>query len=251
MLLIRSLLFHIAFYLVTAVLVLACMLTLPFPRQGVITIGRLWGMVCAKMFTWIVGGSYEVRGLDLLPKDQSIILAAKHMSVFETFSLVPITQDPLFILKRELTLIPLFGWAVAKGDMIPIDRGARSKVLRIMLQRAKEKMSEKNRQLIIFPEGTRRPLDAEPHYKYGISHIYKALDVPVYPVALNTGLFWTRQAFKLYPGKIIVEILPPIEPGLPQDVFFEQVSTTIEDNSNRLIAEARAESDILPKPQNM
>ncbi|WP_114008467.1 lysophospholipid acyltransferase family protein [Cohaesibacter intestini] len=240
MLFVRSLLYHIAFYVVTFILLLACMLTLPFRRFGVIAIARFWAALCTKLLTLIVGGSYEVRGLENLPQNQSLILAAKHMSVFETFALVPLVKDPLFILKRELMWIPLFGWAVARGEMIPINRGARAKALRQMLENARQRMQE-NRQLIIFPEGTRRPLDAEPVYKYGISHVYKALNVPCYPVALNTGLAWPRHSFLLYPAKIIVEILPPIAPGLDQDVFFAQVSQTIETNSDRLIAEARAE----------
>jgi len=245
MLFLRSLLFNIAFYIVTALLVIVCMFTLVLPQRYVVYVGRLWGYICSWMFTIIVGGSYEIRGLEHFPKDESLILASKHMSVFETFALVPLVKNPLFILKRELLWIPLFGWAVAKGDMIPIDRGSRQKALKIMLERAREKIARKTRQLIIFPEGTRRPVDAEPHYKYGITHVYKAMNVRCYPVALNTGLFWPRRSFMRYPGKIIIEILPPIEPGLEADLFFETVSTTIEDNSQRLIAEARAENPLL------
>ena len=240
MLFIRSLLYHITFYVITILLLFACLLTLPFPRQGVISVGRFWAFLCSKLFTIIVGGSYEIRGLDRLPEGESLMLASKHMSVFETFALVPLVKDPLFILKRELMWIPLFGWAVARGEMIPINRGARSKALRDMLESAKRRMMQ-TRQLIIFPEGTRRPVDAEPIYKYGISHVYKALDIPCYPVALNTGLAWPRQSFLLYPTKIIVEILPPIPPGMDQDAFFEDISKVIETNSNRLIEEARAE----------
>ena len=238
MLFIRSLLFHIAFYSLTIVLLFMTTLLLPFKRQGVIVIARLWARINITLFTTIVGGSYEVRGRQTLPQGESLILAAKHMSVFETFALVPLVRDPVFILKRELMWLPLFGWALWRAEMIPINRGARSKALLEMLREARKRMAD-IRQLIIFPEGTRRPVDAEPLYKYGVSRVYSALDVPCYPVALNTGLFWPRKSFLLHPGKIIVEILPPIEPGLDQDVFFEKVSTTIEDNSNRLIAEAR------------
>lgn len=241
MLFVRSLLYHFTFYVVTFILLIACLFALPMRRHGVIAIARYWAKLCSQLFTVIVGGSYEVRGLENLPQDQSLMLASKHMSVFETFALVPLVKDPLFILKRELMWIPLFGWAVARGEMIPINRGARAKALRDMLESAKQRMAEK-RQLIIFPEGTRRPVDGEPIYKYGISHVYKALNVPCYPVALNTGLAWPRHSFLLYPAKTIVEILPPIQPGLDQNVFFEQVVETIESNSNRLITEARAQN---------
>ncbi|SNY90803.1 1-acyl-sn-glycerol-3-phosphate acyltransferase [Cohaesibacter sp. ES.047] len=239
MLLIRSLLFHISFYCTTFFLLLVCLFVLPFHRRYIIAVANLWARVLIWLFNVIVGCTFEVRNRESLPQGEALILASKHMSVYETFALLAIVKDPLFILKRELMWIPLFGWAVAGGEMIPIDRGARSKVLKSMMQRTKERMKDR-RQLIIFPEGTRRPTDADPAYKYGISYIYRELNVPCYPVALNTGLFWPRQSVLLYPGKIIVEILPPIEPGLKQGVFFEQISTSIEENSNRLIAEARA-----------
>ncbi|PLW78053.1 lysophospholipid acyltransferase family protein [Cohaesibacter celericrescens] len=251
MLLIRSVLFHIAFYLVTAFWASLCVFALVLPRAVVMYFARQWGLSCTRLFTLIVGGTYEVRGKENLPSGERLILASKHMSVFETFSLVPLVDDPLFILKRELTWIPLFGWAVAKGSMIPIDRGARAKTLRSMLARAKQKMAENKRQLIIFPEGTRRLRDLKPHYKFGITHVYKALEVPCYPVALNTGLFWGRQSFILYPGKIIVEILPPIPPGLEPNEFFERISTTIEENSDRLIKEAREGNSKLPPARNI
>ena len=250
MLLIRSLLFNIAFYLATILLGAACALTMPFPRKYVMAVSALWGRVCIRLFTLLVGGTYEVRGLENLAPDQSLIIAAKHMSVFETFALLTVVKDPLFIVKRELLWLPLFGWALAKGGMIAINRGARSKALRSMLERAKQRLAQNRRQLIIFPEGTRRPLDVEPEYKFGISHIYKVLKVPCNPVALNTGLFWPRRSFRRYPGKIIIEILPTIEPGLPQDVFFEKISTAIEQNSNRLIAEARSQAPHLPPRKN-
>ncbi len=243
MLYVRSLLFNIAFYVVTAILVFGCILTTPFPQRYTMAVGRYWGVVCSKVFVWIVGGSYEVRGLENLPQGESILLASKHMSVFETFALAPLVKNPLFILKRELLWIPFFGWAVANSEMIAIDRGSRQKALKNMLKQAKKRIV--GRQLIIFPEGTRRPVDAEPHYKFGITHIYRSLKVPCYPVALNTGLFWPRRTFLRYPGKIIIEILPPIEAGLKGDDFFERVTTTIETNSQRLIAEAREDNPAL------
>jgi 1-acyl-sn-glycerol-3-phosphate acyltransferase len=248
MLIIRSMLFNIAFYLATALMLILSIATYPLPRRYLVRLAGIWAHVCARLFTVIVGGSYEVRGLDLLPKGQSIILAAKHMSAFETFALVPLVDDPLFILKRELLRYPLFGWVLLKTDMIPIDRSAGLKALRDMLKEARKKMTNNNRQLIIFPEGTRRRPDTEPAYKFGISHIYHALKVPCYPVALNTGLFWPKGSVIRRSGKIIIEILPPIEPGMEMRAFFEQLSETIESNSNRLISEARAASDTLPPP---
>ncbi len=241
-------LFNVAFYLATALMLTFAILTYPFPRKYLIRLAGLWAHTSVWLFTTIVGGSYEVRGLENLPKDESIILASKHMSAFETFALVPVVNDPLFILKRELLRYPLFGWALLKTDMIPIDRSAGLKALRNMLKEAQKKMTANSRQLIIFPEGTRRRPDTEPQYKFGISHIYHALKVPCYPVALNTGLFWPKGTVIRRSGKIIIEILPPIAPGMPMKDFFEQLSETIESHSNRLISEARAANKNLPSP---
>ncbi len=248
MLIIRSVLFNAAFYLSTALMLILAIFTYPLPRRYLIGLAGVWAHVCIWLFTFIVGGSYEVRGAEKLPKGKSIILASKHMSAFETFALVPLVDDPLFILKRELLRYPLFGWALLKTDMIPIDRSAGLKALRGMLVEARRKMTADNRQLIIFPEGTRRRPDTEPAYKYGISHIYHALNVPCYPVALNTGLFWPKGSPIRRSGKIIIEILPPIEPGMEMKGFFKQLSEIIESHSNRLISEARAANDKLPLP---
>ncbi|SFO61583.1 1-acyl-sn-glycerol-3-phosphate acyltransferase [Cohaesibacter marisflavi] len=248
MLIIRSVLFNAAFYLSTALMLIISIFTYPLPRRYLIKLAGIWAKVCAWLFTTIVGGSYEVRGAEKIPKGQSIILASKHMSAFETFALVPLVDDPLFILKRELLRYPLFGWALLKTDMIPIDRSAGLKALRGMLLEARKKMTADSRQLIIFPEGTRRRPDTEPVYKFGISHIYHALEVPCYPVALNTGLFWPKGSPIRHSGKIIIEILPPIEPGMGMRPFFEQLSETIESHSNRLISEARAANKDLPPP---
>ena len=248
MLIIRSMLFNVAFYLSTALMLILTIFTYPLPRRYLLKLAFIWAKVCVFLYTFIVGGSFEVRGAENLPKSKSIILASKHMSAFETFALIPLVDDPLFILKKELLRYPLFGWALLKTDMIPIDRSAGLKALRGMLVEARRKMTSDSRQLIIFPEGTRRRPDVEPQYKFGISHIYHALKVPCYPVALNTGLFWPKGTVIRRPGKIIIEILPPIDPGMEMRAFFEQLSDTIESHSNRLISEARDASDTLPLP---
>jgi len=153
---------------------------------------------------------------------------------------LPLFRQPLFILKRELTWLPLFGQMLLKAQMIPVDRGAGARTLSKMTELARERVRG-DRQLIIFPEGTRRPVGAEPRYKYGVAQVYVDCGVPCLPVALNSGLFWPRRTFMRYPGTIVVEFLDVIPPGLSRDEFLEKAQDVIETASDRLVAEGRRE----------
>ncbi len=166
----------------------------------------------------VCGVKIEVRGREKIPKGP-LLVAAKHQSAWETFALLHLFDDPLFIVKRELQWIPIFGWLMIKGRMVPVDRSAGSEALVGMIERARIELAD-NRQLIIFPEGTRRPAGAEPRYKHGVAHLYASVGVPCLPVALNSGLFWPRRSIRRIPGTVVVEILDPIRPGLDKDVFF-------------------------------
>jgi 1-acyl-sn-glycerol-3-phosphate acyltransferase len=186
----------------------------------------------------VAGIRFEVRGRDKLPKG-AILVAAKHQSALETFGLVPLFDNPVFIVKRELQWIPIFGWLMIKGRMVPVDRSAGSQALLAMTARAAVELGQ-GRQLIIFPEGTRRPAGAEPRYKFGVAHLYESTGVPCVPIALNSGLFWPRRSILRLPGTVVVEILDPIQPGLAKDVFFKRLQNDIETATARLIAEAKA-----------
>jgi len=136
-----------------------------------------------------------------------------------------------------LQWIPIFGWLTIKGRMIPVDRGGGSQALIAMAERARIELAE-GRQLLIFPEGTRRPAGAEPRYKFGVAHLYATEGVPCVPVALNSGLFWPRRSIRMRPGTVVVEFLDPIPPGLSKNVFFKRLQHDIETATARLIAEA-------------
>ncbi|HEY7662788.1 MAG TPA: lysophospholipid acyltransferase family protein, partial [Xanthobacteraceae bacterium] len=123
-----------------------------------------------------------------------------------------------------------------KAGMIPIDRGKRSQALADMNARARRELA-RHRQIIIFPEGTRRRPGAEPKYKYGVAHLYQETGVSCLPIALNSGLFWPRRSLRRYPGTIRVEVLDPIPPGLGREAFFERLQGEIEASSARLLAE--------------
>ncbi len=187
----------------------------------------------------ICGVKVEIRGREKI-SDGPLLVASKHQSAWETFALVTLFPNPVFILKRELQWIPIFGWFTIKGRMVPVDRGRGAAALRAMTERAHYELRQ-NRQLIIFPEGTRRPAGAEPRYKYGVAHIYKGAGVPCLPIALNSGLFWPRRTIRRYPGTVIVEILDVIPPGLDEDMFFDTLQSEIETATARLIEEGRRE----------
>ena len=186
----------------------------------------------------VAGIDYEIRGAEKIPRGP-VIVAAKHQSAWETFALLPLFDNPTFIIKRELQWIPIFGWFTIKGRMVPVKRGAGSQALADMIERARIELS-RNRQLVIFPEGTRRAPGAEPRYKYGVAQLYAAEGVPCMPIALNSGLFWPRRSLRRNPGTVLVEVLDPIPPGLDKDGFLERLQNEIETATARLIAESQA-----------
>jgi 1-acyl-sn-glycerol-3-phosphate acyltransferase len=232
---IRSVLFNVLFYLNMVVLMCVALPTLVLPRWGILGVVRFWARSNNWLLRIICGITVELRGLERIPPGP-LLIAAKHQSLWETFALVPLFADPAFILKRELMWVPLWGWLARKAQMIPVDRGARSQALAAIAASAKIELA-RNRQIVIFPEGTRRPPGAEPSYKYGVVHLYAESGVPCLPIALNSGLFWPRRSIRRYPGTIVVEFLDPIAPGLDKQVFFERLQQTIETATARLLEE--------------
>jgi 1-acyl-sn-glycerol-3-phosphate acyltransferase len=234
--LIRSLIFNALFYLNTLVWLLIGLPMFFLPYRGTIWVAKSWGRISVVLLR-VAGIKFELRGAEKIPAG-ALIVASKHQSAWETFALLPLFDNPVFILKRELEWIPFFGWLLIKGRMVPVNRRAGSQALVEMTERARVELG-RVRQLIIFPEGTRRPAGAEPRYKYGVAHLYAAAGVPCLPVALNSGVFWPRRrSLMLKPGTVVVEILDPIMPGLDKDVFFRRLQDAIEPASARLIAEA-------------
>jgi 1-acyl-sn-glycerol-3-phosphate acyltransferase len=239
MLIIRSLLFNIAFYLNLLLWVIVLIPGFFMPRRAFMRLVRLWASSSLWLLRVLAGTKIEVRGRDKIPPGGALV-ASKHQSTWETFALVTIFDDPTFILKRELMWIPFFGWYTWKAGCVPVNRKAGSLALIQMTAQAKEE-AQHGRQIIIFPEGTRRPAGAPAAYKYGVSHLYQSLGFPCIPVALNSGLYWPRRRFIRHPGTIRVEILDPIAPGLPREEFFALVQARIEEASGRLLAEGRRE----------
>ena len=236
--LLRSTAFNVLFYLNTLVYLIAALPTFFMPYRAIVAVAKSWGRTNLVLLRVVAGINCEVRGREKIPKGP-IIVASKHQSAWETFALLPLIDNPVFILKRELQWIPIFGWLTIKGRMVPVDRGGGAQALAAMIARARIELAD-DRQLIIFPEGTRRPAGAEPRYKFGVAHLYAAGGVPCVPIALNSGLFWPRRSLRRFPGTVVAEILDPIPPGLDKETFFARLQNDIETATARLIAEGRA-----------
>jgi 1-acyl-sn-glycerol-3-phosphate acyltransferase len=220
---------------------LAAVPALLLPRRCVLEVAKSWGRVSLWLLRPVCAIGVEWRGLEKIPPGP-LIIACKHQSAWETFVLLTLFDDPAFIVKRELIWIPLFGWAMWKGDMIPVDRGAGSQALAAMTARAHFELRRgRGRQIIIFPEGTRRAAGAEPKYKFGVAHLYDACGVPCVPIALNSGLFWPRRSFHRIPGTVVLEVLDPIPPGLDKNEFFARLRDALEAATARLIDEGKRE----------
>jgi 1-acyl-sn-glycerol-3-phosphate acyltransferase len=241
MLKVRSALYNLAFYVN---LVMWCIIALPtffLPRRYFMTAARLCGVCTLWLLRVIAGTKADWHGLEKMPEGGCLV-ASKHQSAWETFAFFAMLKDPVFILKRELMLIPVFGWYLVKAAMIPVRRGQTGRqALAEMSAKAKEAIAQ-GRQLIIFPEGTRRPPGAPPDYKSGAAHLYAATGAVCVPIALNSGLYWARRALTRRPGTITVEILDPIAPGMRPKVFLNELKTRIEAASAKLFEEGRRET---------
>jgi len=246
-LVIRSLLFNTLFYLNLAIYLVIAMPTLVLPRWGILGLARNWARVNLLLLRVICGTAVDWRGLEKIPAG-AVLVSAKHQSMWETFALLTLFPDPAYILKRELLWIPFFGWCAWRAGMIPVDRGGGKPALAAMAERVRAELTS-GRQIIIFPEGTRRAPGAEPKYKYGIAHLYGEGVAACLPVALNSGLFWPRRKFLRHPGTVTVEILDPTPPGLPPDVFFERLQRDVEAATARLIDEGLRSNPALPPPE--
>lgn len=247
MLRLRSLAFNVAFYAWTVGLTLATLPVYFFLAQDrAMKVVRLWTRGMNWLLRVTVGTTYTVRGMDNLPAGGALIVC-KHQSAWETLALVPILPNPSYVMKDELRRIPVFGAYTTKAGMIHVDRRGKTAALRALAERAREEIA-KGRQVIMFPEGTRRPPGAPPDYQTGVALLYKTLGVPVIPAALNSGLYWPRRQITHHPGTIILEFLPAIPPGLDSRTFLSRLETTIEAATDRLVAEAAEATPAPPLP---
>jgi 1-acyl-sn-glycerol-3-phosphate acyltransferase len=237
MTILRSALFMAWFALATTVPALACLPALAMPRRASAWVGRQWSAATIFGLKLCAGLDYEVRGI---PPKGGVLVASKHMSMWDTLALYLLLGDPAMVLKRELLRVPFYGWYLKGAGSIAIDRDGRASALRKMSQAARAVIAE-GRPVLIFPEGTRKSPESEPDYKTGVAGLYGQLGVACVPVALNSGLFWTGPGgFLKKRGRIVIEFLPPIQAGLKRAEFMAVLRDRIEDATRRLVIEGRA-----------
>jgi 1-acyl-sn-glycerol-3-phosphate acyltransferase len=232
----RSALFAGWMFASAVVLGVLCLPLLLGPPRGAMIPIRLW----AKAQFWglrvLVGAQVEVRGRDRLPTG-AYLLASKHQCMLDTLVAMTLTPWPCIVLKRELMWIPIFGWFAWKAEMIALDRTGRPGDVRQMLEAARRALAA-GRQVLIYPEGTRRPPGAEPAYKGGVGLLYKELEVACAPMATNSGVIWPAHGLLKRPGRAVFEVLEPIAPGQPRKAFMARLEGEIEPVSTALLAEA-------------
>lgn len=233
---IRSMIFNGAFYVVTALFLILGSPLLLAPRSWAMAGLKAHAHATLLLMKWIVGTKLEVRGRENLP-DGPYLIAAKHQSTWDTIALILLFPDPTLVMKAELLKIPVYGWFCTKFGMVPIRRETGPSALREMLKAAKDRASD-GRQILVFPEGTRREPGAEPAYKPGILLLYDALNLPCVPIALNSGHFWPRGSLRRLPGTIVVEIHPALQAGMPRAAFKQEIIETIEQSAQQLHIEA-------------
>lgn len=232
----RSALFLLWFAVDTAIIAILCLPALILPRRASMWVGRQWSAITLLGLRFCAGLDYEVRGT---PPKGAVLVASKHMSMWDTLALYLLLRDPAMVLKRELLRVPFYGWYLWGAGSIAIDRDAGASALRKMSNAALKVIGE-GRPVLIFPEGTRKKPDAEPDYKPGVAGLYGLMGVACVPVALNSGLFWTGPGgFVKRRGRIVVEFLPPIPAGLKRAEFMAVLKGRIEDATRRLLAEGR------------
>ena len=235
MIALRSLAFNIAYYGWTVICCIGLLWTLVIPRRAMLWALRTFyfrGVHLIERVT--LGLDYRVTGRQNIPEGPFIV-AAKHQSVWETMKLHLLFPDPVIVLKRELMFLPIWGWYAAKAKMIPVERGGRSKAIASIVAGARQWAIPLGRPIVIFPQGTRVAAGASRPYRVGIAALYEALDIPVLPMALNSGVFWPRRKFLKHSGTVTVEFLPPIPPGLGRDGFLERLETELEAATDRLV----------------
>lgn len=231
----RSFLFNVCFYSWTG-LVAILGLPLLITRPSCLPVGRIWARGSIFLVKHLCGITHRIIGAEQL-SPTPVIYASKHQSAWETLMFWILLGAPAYVLKKELLLLPLFGWYLSRMGNVAIDRGAGIGALKKILVSAQRIIGE-GRSIVIFPEGTRTIPGKPGRYHSGVAALYANLNLPVVPVALNSGLYWGKRAFIKKPGVITLELLSPIMPGLKPKEFLRTLETAIEQASIRLLADA-------------
>ncbi|MEO1694906.1 MAG: lysophospholipid acyltransferase family protein [Pseudomonadota bacterium] len=229
----RARLFAVVFYLLTALFLIIGSPLLIAPRKWAMAGLATHARACLIAQRLVAGTRVDIRGRENLP-DGPCLVVAKHQSAWETFALIPLLHDPAIVMKSELTRIPLYGWFCRKFEHILVARDRRAAALKSLVADAQNRAAA-GRQVLIFAEGTRRAPGAPPAYKPGYLALYQGLDLPTVPLALNSGVYWPARSARSYPGTIVVDIAPPIAPGLDRRAAADAIVTAIETRATALL----------------
>jgi len=229
MLLLKSLLFNLFLYTGIVTVFLIALPTLFLPPQFTLFFGKFLGHYVIFLVRIFLSTKVEFKGVINIPKTEKYFVASAHQSMFETFALQSVLDYPVFILKKELLKIPLFGLYLKKIKSIEIIRDTTTKDNLNFFDKVARIIKDENRPLLIFPQGTRVKIEEKVPFKKGVGRIYKTLNISCIPVALNSGKVWPKKGIIKYPGKIIVSFLEPIKPGLNRDEFIQILEKKIYD----------------------
>ncbi len=227
MLFLRSLLFNIFLYAGIILVFLIALPSLFLPSKITLLFGKFLGYYVVFITRILLSTKVEFKGIENIPKNEKYFVASAHQSMFETFALQSVLDYPVFILKKELLKIPLFGLYLKKIKSIEIVRETTTKENLNFFEKVAAIIKNENRPLLIFPQGTRVKVDDRIPFKKGVGRIYEALNISCVPIALNSGKVWPKNGIIKYPGKITVSFLKPIKPGLKRDEFIKNLEIII------------------------
>tara|TARA_B100001057_G_scaffold464404_2_gene519570 strand:- start:102 stop:809 length:708 start_codon:yes stop_codon:yes gene_type:complete len=223
----KSLIFNVLLYLGLISIFLIAIPTLVMPAKYTLAFGRLSAKYIILILKIVLNTKVVFHGLANLKKVDHFFVASAHQSMFETFALQIPLNSPVFILKKELLKIPLFGWYLKKIGSIEIVRETTTKENLNFFDKVKVQLEKSKRPLLIFPQGTRVKLGDQPSFKKGVGRLYNKLQLPCVPVALNTGKVWPKNSFMKYTGDIHFSFLEPIVPGKNTDEFVNELENKI------------------------
>ncbi|MFB3149315.1 MAG: lysophospholipid acyltransferase family protein [Alphaproteobacteria bacterium] len=247
MLFLRSALFNAVFFLWSAGLCFIFLPLLVLPERVMLRAGTWWSKSIIRILGLTAGTRFEIRGAENIPTGAAIF-ASKHQSAWDTLFYMIFLPGPALVVKRELFQIPLYGWSARHAGMIGVDRRGGARALKHLIRGARSALKG-GRSVVIFPQGTRTAPGTREPYQVGVAALYRGLDQPIVPVAVNSGIFWGRRAFLKRPGTILIEVLPAIPTGLDRDDFMAELERRIETATDRLVAEGRSREPALARQQ--
>tara|TARA_A100001011_G_scaffold316649_1_gene335755 strand:- start:591 stop:1298 length:708 start_codon:yes stop_codon:yes gene_type:complete len=230
----RSLVFNILFYCALVLVFILAIPTLVLPNKATLICGKILAFIIIFLLRFVLGSKVIFSGLENLKKNKKFFVASAHQSLLETFILQAPLKYPVFVLKKELLKIPLFGWYLKKIESVDIVRNTTTKENLNFFEKIKKQLDKSERPLLIFPQGTRVKFGEKIPFKKGAGRIYEALNLPCVPVALNTGKLWPKNSFLKYPGDVHISFLEPIEAGKEKGEFVNNLETKIYEAIDKL-----------------